>query len=82
MNRRQALKSAVAEAFPRRLRAIAPSRNERQRARRAEDRDLPVQVRKQDCPGCVAAMIADPEYRWPIGDCSPECRRRAARRAS
>jgi hypothetical protein len=77
----RALMAAVAEANPRRQRHIGPSRAEQQRARRAEDRDLPPAYPcKQDCPGCVAARDADEFGRYPIGDCGPDCRRRAARR--
>lgn len=71
-----------ARGEPPRRRPIGPSRNERQRDRRAEDRDLPIFPRKADCPGCVAAREADSENRWPVGDCGPDCRRRTARRAS
>lgn len=39
--------------------------------------DIP---RKQDCPTCVAMRDADRHGRWPVGDCSPWCKRRAARR--
>lgn len=77
MNRRQALRAVVAEAFPRRRRPIGPAPAERQRFRRAEDRDLPpAYPRKKDCPGCVAGRKADPEGRWPIGWCSTSCLRK------
>jgi hypothetical protein len=76
VNRRLArLMAAVAESY---RRPVGLSPAERQRFRRAEDRDLPVVVRKSDCPGCIAARDADE----PVGDCGPECLRRAARRAS
>lgn len=67
---------------PPRRRTIGPSRAERQRDRRAEDRDMPVFPRKADCPGCGAGRDADPESRWPVGDCGPACLRRAARRSA
>jgi hypothetical protein len=80
VNRRLArLMAAVSESY---RRPIGASPAERQRFRRAEDRDMPVVVRKSDCPGCIAARDADPHGRWPVGDCGPECLRRAARRAS
>lgn len=61
-------------------RFIPQSHAERQRIRRAEDRDdRPAFVRKAECPGCVAARDADRFDRWPVGDCSPACLRRAAR---
>lgn len=41
-----------------------------------------VRLDKELCPGCVAARAADSCNRWPIGDCGPECARRAARLGS
>jgi hypothetical protein len=76
VNRRLArLMAAVAEAGPRR-RAIGASPAERQRFRRAEDRDLPTWPRKEDCPGC--ASTRDELGRLCIGFCGPECERRPA----
>ncbi len=83
MNPVRRLSSRLMAATVERLRPIGPSRAESQRRRRAEDRDdRPVQPRKADCTGCVAARAADSEKRWPVGDCGPECLRRSARRAS
>ncbi len=71
-----ALMAAAAEARPRRLRPIGPSRNEVQRLRRAEDRDLPTWPRKEMAACCLARRL--PDGRPVIGFCSPECERRPA----
>lgn len=36
----------------------------------------PNQLRKQDCPRCVAAREADWAHRWPIGWCGDDCLRK------
>ncbi len=64
--------SRLMAATVERLRPIGPSRAESQRRRRAEDRDdRPVQPRKADCTGCVAARAADSEKRLARGRLRP-----------
>ncbi len=75
----RALLAVTAEASLR-LRPIGPSPAEAQRRRRAEDRDLPAWPRKSAYPCCAATR--DELGRLCIGDCGPDCLRRAARRAS
>ena len=80
-----ALIAATAEAWPTRPRArrphpVPPSHAEAQRFRRAEDRDLPTWPRKSEYSCCAATR--DELGRLCIGDCGPDCLRRAARQAS
>lgn len=71
---------ALLVATAERLRTIAPSHADVSRRRRAEDRDLPALKRKSEYPCCAATR--DELGRLCIGDCGPDCLRRAARRAS
>ncbi len=73
--------SRLMAATVERLRPIGLSHTEAQRFRRAEARDdVPVWPRKESFACCAATR--DEMGRLCVGDCGPDCLRRAARRAS